>query len=57
MNAAYASDLRDLIAAARPHLWIHGHTHDSCEYRIPEARVVYNRAAITTRTGRSTQPC
>jgi Icc-related predicted phosphoesterase len=42
LNAAYASDLEELVAAGRPHLWIHGHVHDSCDHRIHQTRVVAN---------------
>lgn len=41
-NAAYASDLSDLIESGRPSLWVHGHTHDSCDYRVGPTRVVCN---------------
>lgn len=42
INAAYASDLSAMIEAGRPALWVHGHTHDSCEYLLGETRVVCN---------------
>jgi Icc-related predicted phosphoesterase len=42
LNAAYASDLSELIEQAQPALWVHGHTHDSCDYRIGNTRVVCN---------------
>ncbi|MDX8504720.1 MAG: phosphatase [Mesorhizobium sp.] len=42
LNAAYASDLSEMIDAGRPALWVHGHTHESCDYRIGNARVVCN---------------
>lgn len=32
-DAAYASDLSDLVAHAD--LWIHGHIHTHCDYRLP----------------------
>lgn len=41
-NAAYASDLSTMIEASSPALWIHGHTHDSCDYAIGRTRVVCN---------------
>ena len=45
VTAAYASRLDDTVKLAD--LWIHGHTHDSCDYRIDgadghSARVVCN---------------
>ncbi|MHA6643654.1 metallophosphoesterase [Mesorhizobium sp. A623] len=42
LNAAFASDLDDLIEMQQPDLWVHGHTHDSADYRIGDTRVVCN---------------
>ena len=42
LNAAYASDLSAVIASGRPALWVHGHTHDSCDYMVGDTRVVAN---------------
>jgi Icc-related predicted phosphoesterase len=42
LNAAYASDLTSIIEDGRPRLWLHGHTHDSCDYRAGSTRVVCN---------------
>ncbi|RWL85663.1 MAG: phosphatase [Mesorhizobium sp.] len=42
LNAAYASDLAELIELGRPALWMHGHTHDSCDYRVSDTRIVCN---------------
>lgn len=42
LNAAYASDLDQVIEDGRPALWVHGHTHDSCDYQLGETRVVCN---------------
>lgn len=42
VNCAFASDIDDLVA--RANMWIHGHTHDSQEYRIGGCRVVCNPA-------------
>lgn len=41
-NAAYASDLSSTIGDGAPALWIHGHTHDSCDYRIGSTQIVSN---------------
>ena len=38
----YASDLSDDIAALKPDLWIHGHLHGHCDYRIGGTRIVMN---------------
>lgn len=42
INAAYVSDLSSLL----PHvdLWLHGHVHDSFDYRVGRCRVVANPA-------------
>ncbi|WP_144223714.1 metallophosphoesterase [Mesorhizobium amorphae] len=42
LNAAYASDLSAVIERGRPSLWVHGHTHHSCDYRVFDTRVVCN---------------
>src|SRR5690606_37391535 len=42
LNAAYASDLDQVIEDGRPALWVHGHTHDSCDYQFGDTRVVCN---------------
>lgn len=51
LNAAYASDLSELIEAGRPTLWIHGHTHDSCDYRIGSTRIVCNPRGYGSENG------
>jgi 3',5'-cyclic AMP phosphodiesterase CpdA len=38
----YASDLRDLIHAYGPDLWIHGHVHTAVDYRVGPTRIVCN---------------
>jgi predicted phosphodiesterase len=42
LNAAYASDLSDVIESGRPALWVHGHTHDSFHYTVGGTRIVCN---------------
>jgi len=42
LNAAYASDLSDLVEQGQPALWVHGHTHDSSNYRVGSTRIVCN---------------
>jgi predicted phosphodiesterase len=39
-NAAFVSDLRPLLGLAD--VWIHGHVHDSFDYRVGHARVIAN---------------
>lgn len=42
LNAAFVSDLTPLIQASQPDLWIHGHVHDSFDYRIGKTRIITN---------------
>jgi predicted phosphodiesterase len=42
LNAAYASDLSQLIEEGQPALWIHGHTHDSRDYHVGRTRILCN---------------
>lgn len=42
INAAFVSNLEALMGAERVQLWVHGHTHDSFDYRIKGTRVVCN---------------
>ncbi len=42
LNAFFVCAMDELIEAKRPALWIHGHTHDSCDYQLGSTRVVAN---------------
>lgn len=42
LNACFVSDAEDLLDGSRAGLWIHGHTHDSFDYRCNGTRVVCN---------------
>lgn len=42
LNPAFASRLEDAIEKHRPELWIHGHTHVSCDYKLFDTRIVCN---------------
>jgi predicted phosphodiesterase len=42
LNAAFVSTMDNFIYERKPYMWIHGHTHDSCDYDIGETRVVCN---------------
>jgi predicted phosphodiesterase len=42
LNACFVSDVERLVAGSRARLWIHGHTHDSFDYRLSATRVVCN---------------
>jgi hypothetical protein len=51
LNTAYASDLSQVIDKGRPALWLHGHTHDSCEYHVGSTRVVCNPRGYDDKNG------
>ena len=42
LNACFVSDAEHLLRDERAALWIHGHTHDSYDYRVHGTRVVCN---------------
>ena len=42
LNAFFLCDVSPLILRAKPSLWIHGHTHASCDYLLEETRVICN---------------
>ena len=42
LNPAFASDLSELVEGCGAALWVHGHTHDSCDYQAGATRVVCN---------------
>jgi Icc-related predicted phosphoesterase len=42
INNCFVSDLEAQILRWQPALWLHGHTHDSFDYRIGRTRVVAN---------------
>jgi Icc-related predicted phosphoesterase len=42
LSPAFASRLEDLMEKYQPELWIHGHTHDSCDYLLANTRVICN---------------
>jgi hypothetical protein len=42
MRWSYASDMRDLIHARGPDLWVHGHIHAAGDYRVGPTRIVCN---------------
>ncbi|MDX3925185.1 MAG: metallophosphoesterase [Shinella sp.] len=41
-NAAFVSDLTDLIEQEQPELWVHGHVHRLFDYRLGRTRVICN---------------
>lgn len=42
LTPAYASNLEKLILDTQPALWVHGHTHNSCDYVMNGTRIVCN---------------
>ena len=42
LNACFVSAAERLVDGRRASLWIHGHTHDSFDYRLNGARVLCN---------------
>jgi hypothetical protein len=40
LSPVFVSDLEALLGPAR--LWIHGHTHDSFDYRVADTRIACN---------------
>ena len=42
LNACFVSDLEAQILRWQPALWLHGHVHHSCDYRVGATRVVAN---------------
>ena len=42
INAAFISDLEPQIRRWQPALWLHGHVHDSVDYRVGATRIVAN---------------
>lgn len=42
LSAAFASNLDSLVEQSGAVLWVHGHSHDYCDYTIGKTRVVCN---------------
>lgn len=42
INAFFVSDMTQRLREMQPKLWIHGHTHDRCDYVIDNTRIVAN---------------
>jgi Icc-related predicted phosphoesterase len=42
LNAAFITDLTPLIRKSQADLWIHGHVHDSFDYRLGKTRIIAN---------------
>ncbi|WP_235035669.1 metallophosphoesterase [Zhongshania aliphaticivorans] len=46
-GAAYASNLDHIVESHNVSLWIHGHVHNGCDYRICNTRVFCNPRTTT----------
>ncbi len=42
VNAFFVCDMTSYISERQPKLWIHGHTHDRCDYILGKTRIVAN---------------
>jgi len=42
LNRFFVCELDDLINERQPKLWVHGHTHESCDYYINKTRIICN---------------
>jgi len=43
LGGAFVTDLENLILKHQPELWIHGHTHENCDYTVGKTRVLSNQ--------------
>ncbi|TDT92485.1 calcineurin-like phosphoesterase family protein [Azorhizobium sp. AG788] len=52
LNPSFASNLEGLMLRHHPDLWVHGHVHSCCDYRVGRTRVVSNaRGTPSEETG------
>lgn len=42
LNRFFVCDMENLVLKKQPKIWIHGHSHDSCEYMIGNTRIICN---------------
>lgn len=56
LSAAFASNLDHLFDGSKVALWVHGHTHDSFDYRVNGTRVVCNPRGYRLASGRWENP-
>lgn len=42
LNACFVSDIEDRILRWQPALWLHGHVHHHCDYRLGATRIAAN---------------
>ena len=53
LACAYASSLEDVVAGSGAALWVHGHVHESVDYRLGGTRVVANARGYPEQYARS----
>jgi len=41
-NKFFVNDVEEIIYQYQPTYWIHGHTHDSCDYKMGDTRILCN---------------
>lgn len=56
LNAAFVSNLDQLVGASGIPLWIHGHTHHCVDYRIGSTRVLANQRGYPDRPAAGFDP-
>jgi Icc-related predicted phosphoesterase len=42
MNRFFVNEMGETLRTKHPKLWIHGHTHDACDYNVGATRIVCN---------------
>lgn len=42
LNRFFVCDMENLILDKQPKYWLHGHSHDSCDYMLDSTRVICN---------------
>lgn len=52
-NCVFVTPMDDLIVKNRPKLWLHGHTHTSCDYKLNQTRVVCSPLGYPRESGSS----
>ena len=56
VSAAFASPLDSLVAGSKAKLWLHGHVHHACDYRIGDTRVLCNPRGYPNEAGNGFDP-
>jgi Icc-related predicted phosphoesterase len=48
LNRFFLHDVSNTVECGEAALWVHGHTHASCDYRVGKTRVVCNPFGYAT---------